>query len=147
MNALDCRRTVAALTLLSAALVGCGETTGVGDECPGADTSRLHVVNTTDTPGFKVTAMYNGMTCIKDIPVSGSGGLELAQLVIEAAPGDVIQLRVDGAGAATIACEVSPDAPRSGTSGSATGKYQLFANFAAAPTVSLFCDQGFVFGG
>lgn len=131
--------------LFLASLTACGPSaTGVGDDCPGADTARLHVVNTTDTPGFTVTATYAGKTCVKDIPVSDAGGLELAQLVIEAVPGDVIQLRADGAGAATVTCEVSVNATRSGTGGSATGKYQLFANFAAAPTVSLMCAEGFV---
>lgn len=147
MNELDCRSASSLLALTCAVgLWACAEPTGMGDECPGADTARLHVVNTTDTPGFTVTAMYAGQACVKDLPVSDSGGLELAQLVIAAVPGDVIQVRADGAGSATVTCEVSEDATRSGSDGSATGKYQLFVNFSAAPTVSLFCDEGFVSG-
>lgn len=134
---------VAAVAVLSAVLA-CGESTGLGDECPGEDTARLHVVNTTDTPGFQVTVTYAGMTCVKDLPVSTDAGLELAQLVIEAVPGDVIQVRADGAGAATITCQVSQNATRSQSGGSATGKYQLFVNFFAAPAVGLMCDEGFI---
>ena len=123
-------------------LASCGDSTGSGGDCPGAETARLHVVNTTDTPGFTVTATYSAGTCGPiDLPISDAGGLELAQFVIEAGIGDQFQVRADGSGAATTTCEVSSTAIQSGGT---TCNYQLFVNFVGAPTVSLTCGEGLI---
>lgn len=119
------------------AFVACSDSSAP-DDCPGAQTVRLHVVNISNLTGLTATASYGGMTCGPVVlPVSDNQGIELAQLLIEGQVGSVISVTATGPGGpATVSCRIT-DAADSGMN-----RLQTFVDVTVVPPITAQCADG-----